>query len=104
LLTKAVKSKHLPLKEWQSHTVFLKSYMSSINPLTPFCNPTKNQTPPPPHTHTWWGGGSRTSHLNNSLLQFWTHGVSVVHCQTCCRTCSGFCENKYLQVSSCGGS
>ncbi len=52
LLTKAVKSKHLPLKEWQSHTVFLKSYMSSINPLTPFCNPTKNQSPPPPtHTH-----------------------------------------------------
>jgi hypothetical protein len=85
----------------EPHSVFEVihvKHQSSYSILQP------HQEPNPPPTHTQWGGGSRTSHLNNSLLQFWTHGVNVVHCQACCRTCSGFCENKYLHVSSCGGS
>lgn len=36
-LTKAVKSWHLPSNEWHNHISFRKSYVSSINPLTPFC-------------------------------------------------------------------
>ena len=36
-LTNAVKFWQMPAKEWQSQMSLRKSYMSSINPLTPFC-------------------------------------------------------------------
>lgn len=42
-LTKAVKSRQTPLTEWQSHTSPWKSYMSNINPLTPFCHKVKRK-------------------------------------------------------------
>ncbi len=86
----------------EPHSVFEVihvKHQSSYSILQPHQEP--NPTPIT-HTHTWWGGGSRTSHLNNSLLQFWTHGVNVVHCQLVAEVVQDFVKTNICMLAHVG--